>query len=295
MIKQQFHEVDHVFPNFLGIGVERGGTTWLWSILKEHPQIYLCSFLKEIKFFDKNFQKGLQWYAKFFPSEAEAKNYQAIGEITPNYIFAEKVPERIQKYLSNTHFIIILRNPVNRAFSSYKYSILNEGIKESFLEHLRKNENEIKRGLYYQQIKNWFNFFPRDRFLILIFEEIIKEPKKAFQEIAEFLNVDFNKFPFLNLDKKVNPSTNLPRFHKIYLFYQRFLLFLKKKNLYDVYEKVIRLYLKIKDHVASMPFIMRENVVEMNLETKKELYTRYKEDINKLEKLLNKDLSIWKE
>ncbi|MFX0070160.1 MAG: sulfotransferase, partial [Candidatus Hermodarchaeota archaeon] len=220
--------------------------------------------------------------------------YKAIGEITPNYIFKEEVPNRIQKNLNNIRFIIMLRNPVNRAFSSYKYSILNEGIKETFIEHLSKDDDVFKRGLYYEQIKRWINYFPIDQFLILIFEEVVKEPEIAFKKIAEFLSIDYRKFKLQNLCKKINPSGSIPRFHSLYVRYQRFLLFLKKKNLYKLYKIIIKIYLKFKNRLKSSSLVMKENITEMNPNDQKNLFTKYESDIKNLEKLLNKNLSLWR-
>ena len=70
-------------PNFLVVGAQRAGTTWLDAILRQHPEIYLPVKRKEIHFFDKNFSKGETWYSGFFPDDSAASDYKAIGEITP--------------------------------------------------------------------------------------------------------------------------------------------------------------------------------------------------------------------
>src|SRR4051812_23905676 len=111
-------------PNFLVIGVEKGGTTWLHAQLKKHPQIFLPD-TKEIHFFNKYssnlierdyFKLGIGWYLDFFKPY---NGQRAIGEVTPMYICDSEAPLRIQKTLLSVRLIAILRNPVDRAYSHY--------------------------------------------------------------------------------------------------------------------------------------------------------------------------------
>jgi len=111
-------------PNFLVIGVEKGGTTWLHAQLKKHPEIFLPQS-KEIHFFNKYnsnlikhdyFQLGINWYADFFK---QYKGQKVIGEVTPMYICDPEAPLRIQQTLPNVKLIAILRDPVRRAYSHY--------------------------------------------------------------------------------------------------------------------------------------------------------------------------------
>lgn len=130
-------------PNFLGIGVMRGGTTWLHEQLKTHKEIYLPELKKEIHFFDRNYQKGKGWYKKHF----QKKGYKRYGEITPAYISTEKTPERIQETLKDPKFILILRDPVERAHSQYRRSIRYENLDQTFREYIKENKNVFRKGL----------------------------------------------------------------------------------------------------------------------------------------------------
>jgi len=118
-------------PDFIIIGAMKSGTTTLHNILRQHSQIFLPPE-KEIHYFDidKNYTKGLDYYASFFN---DAKRYQLIGEITPRYIWNSQIAQRIAKDLgTKTKLIAILRNPADRAFSHYKMNILNKSEKRSF-------------------------------------------------------------------------------------------------------------------------------------------------------------------
>src|SRR4051794_13012479 len=108
-------------PNFLVVGAQRSGTTIFHQILLTHSEIYVPSRRKEIHFFDRYFDRGLNWYKSYFPPENAAARYSAIGEVTPDYLAIPEVPARIHATLPNCRLIFILRNPIERAYSWYQY------------------------------------------------------------------------------------------------------------------------------------------------------------------------------
>ena len=108
-------------PNFMCLGAAKSGKTTLYDILKQHPDIYLPSF-KEPHFFDihDNYNNGIDWYMKNYYSKS---NFKAIGDFTPSYFFEKEAPKRIYDALSkDIKFIVILRHPVDRAYSHYLHS-----------------------------------------------------------------------------------------------------------------------------------------------------------------------------
>ncbi len=177
-----------ILPNFLCIGTQKGGTSFLFNLLNQHPQIFIPN-IKEIHFFDvdDNYKKGPDWYQYFF---RQAKGYKAIGSITPSYMFFEYVPKRIKHTLgSNINFLVILRNPVDRAYSHYWMSFKRGYERLPFeqailMEHKRikmgyfekNNFSYVTRGFYYEQLIRYFDIFPKENFLILIFDDFIKNP-----------------------------------------------------------------------------------------------------------------------
>lgn len=112
-------------PDFIGIGVMKAATTWIFQCLVEHPDI--CgSSKKEIHFFDRpeNYKKGLEYYKAFFNNCSHDK---VKGEYTPRYIFSKDAPELIYKNFLDVKIIACLRNPVDRAASHYKFSVCQNG------------------------------------------------------------------------------------------------------------------------------------------------------------------------
>lgn len=188
--------------NFLGVGAQKSGTTTLYCILKQHPDIFMAK-CKEIHFFDNdnNYSKGVSWYKNtHFNNTGEAK---AIGEITPAYMFLDHIPQNILKDLGgNIKFIFMLRNPVDRSYSNYKMELGRGNEAESFsraieLENerivksqgMKKTYGYIQRGFYARQIRNYLKYFPKENMIFIIFEEFIKDPSRLSKKIFDFLGV----------------------------------------------------------------------------------------------------------
>ena len=102
-------------PDFLGLGVQKGGTTTLQRLLEQHPGAFLPD-AKELHYFSLHFAQGEAWYRAQF---AAARSDQRCGEITPYYVFHPQAPDRVQALLPQAHLIVLLRDPVERVLSQY--------------------------------------------------------------------------------------------------------------------------------------------------------------------------------
>jgi hypothetical protein len=105
-------------PNFVIIGAPRSGTTSLAHSLSQHPEVFVTMQVKELHFFDTNFDRGLDWYRQQF-SGADAAAAKAAGEATPTYMYDETAMSRMAETVPDARLIAILRNPVDRAYSHY--------------------------------------------------------------------------------------------------------------------------------------------------------------------------------
>jgi hypothetical protein len=201
-----------VLPDFLVIGVMKGGTTSFFNYLAQHPQIH-PPFRKEIKFFDIHYLQGLDWYRAHFPMRFKMKPGMITGEATPYYIFHPTAPNRVAKVLPNVRLIALLRNPVDRAYSHYNH-MLRVG-RESLpfeeaiaMEAERLNGEEEKiiadprystfnhlhysylaRGRYIEQLKKWLAIFSRQQILILASEELYASPATTYRKAVAFLGL----------------------------------------------------------------------------------------------------------
>ena len=187
-------------PDFFILGVQKAATSSIHKILKQDYRISL-PYQKETHFFSNNFDKKIEWYINQFKN----KEYTLRGEVDPSYIFFKKSAINIKKYVKNPKFILILRKPIERAFSHYLMSKSRGYEEKSFFDALELEEKRLKtnssfflshysylkRGNYYQQIIDFKNIFPKSKFLFLKYEDFknIKKQKKFINMIYDFLNL----------------------------------------------------------------------------------------------------------
>jgi len=176
-------------PQFIILGVQKGGTNSLYHYLCQHPQI-VAATKKEIHFFSLNYAQGLDWYKSQFSPEADGK-YLLTGEGSPYYLFHPLVPQRLYESFPETRLIVLLRNPVDRAISHYYWQVklgyeslsLEDAIHTEpqrlagELEKISENPtyysfhhqhySYLSRGMYAEQLQRWMKLFPLKQFLII--------------------------------------------------------------------------------------------------------------------------------
>lgn len=207
-----------MLPNFLVIGAQKAGTTWLAQKISSHPAVY-SPRIKEIHFFNKrkNYQKGIEFYESYF-KEVDPLKHKAVGEFTPNYLWTSEsesdliqsernkdIPGLIKKHLPNVKLIVTLRNPVERAISAYYHHIAERRIppEAKILDVLHEYGIE-SMGHYANHLEKWLNYFDKNQILILIFElDILQNSLHTIQSIYQFIGVDSNFIP-PNLNEKSN-------------------------------------------------------------------------------------------
>jgi len=209
--------------DFLIIGAQRSGTTSLYNYLIQHPDVAPAN-KKEIHFFDDNYDKGLDWYYEQFPSlsnKSDKEKRTITGESTPYYLFHPMAPERVFKTIPKVKLIVLLRNPTDRAYSHYNHAVRvgNENVsfeKGITLELLTLKDEEkkvkkgshsdiyqkfsyLERGIYLDQLKNWFEYFPQKQFLFLKSEDFFSNPQSCMDEFFKFLGI--SEFEVKNFEK----------------------------------------------------------------------------------------------
>lgn len=192
------------WPDFVGIGAHRAGSTWLWSNLRRHPDIYMPG-TKELHHFDyhdrrqvlpfsKEGDRLLRYGARFLPGKIQGRTS---GEITPAYsTLPINQVRRIRDRFPDLRVIFVMRNPVDRAWSHAKQSV--PPIYEKPLEDVTREELReffdlpfvVNRGDYQRVLENWGTVFPDDRLFVGILEEMSSRPAEVFPELLGFLKVD---------------------------------------------------------------------------------------------------------
>ena len=273
-------------PTFVGIGVPRGGTTWLHTLLAGHPDVYMPTRRKEIRFFDRHYEQGFGWYESFFCPPEERGRYRAIGEISPQYLYCTACPERIARSLPQARLVVTLRHPVARAYSQYGFVVQRRNYRGSFEDFVAARPSALEKGFYSGHIRNYLQFFERSQLLPLVFEEVFADPPAARQRVADFLGVTTDGFDATAGGKKVNAST-IPRFgrgSRVAITVGRRLRRWKLEPLVDLGRR------------AGVQQVITRGKAPPALaeETKYELSERYAEEFEELERCLEIDLSCWR-
>lgn len=172
-------------PNFLYIGPDKAGSTWLHEVLIEHPQIYL-SPAKDLYYFDRYYSRGIDWYASQFEG---ARDEKVVGEICQDYLADPQAPTRINETLGHPHVMATLRDPVQRAFSSYLYMRKHGEGPSTFAEALRSEPNLVEHGRYGAQLARFREFTPPERLHLAVFDDLKSDPQSFVTDVTDWLGV----------------------------------------------------------------------------------------------------------
>lgn len=271
-------------PNFLGIGSVRGGSTWLHEVLSSHEDFYLPTRRKEVQYLTKYWDKGHLWYEDFFKESGSAKWR---GEITPGYLVAPMGPNRAHSLGSVEKLVLILRDPVERTISHYRWHLRVTGSSITLSEFVdRLAKISIENGLYFKHLKRYHDFFSSQQILCIHHEEAIQSPESMHSVLANFFEVDVKGFAQV---KGTNASV-IPKYRKAFKLSHQAMDWCRKRDLDFLPNLAIRF--GAKKILQGKPSANDE--IEITEEERDSLYLLYKDDIEQLEILLNWDLSAWK-
>ena len=270
-------------PTFVGIGVARGGSTWLHTLLSGHPDVYMPERRKEIRFFDRNYDQGTQWYEGFFCPQDEAARYCAIGEISPQYLYCESCPDRISAALPDAKLLVILRHPVDRAYSHYGFVVQRRNFRGTFEEFLAERPTMLEKGFYSRYLDRYLARFERERMLALVFERAVRDIDSTRQALSSFLDVPTDRFPS-SVDK-VNAST-IPRFGSLSSVVVTTGRRLRQTRLEPIVDLGARL--GVRGAINKGKVIPR-----LDTSVRAHLSGRYQEEFAVLESRLGVDVSCW--
>lgn len=208
-------------PNFLGIGGQKCGTTWLHANLAKHPELYLPPE-KEIHYFNRRIHKRLQYYSSRF----EAGRDRVRGEINPGYcLLTERRVAYVHRLMPELKIVFLMRNPMDRAWSQavmnlakFKGRKFEEVPEAEFVEHVSHSRTAI-RNEYLEMLGRWRRFYPPERFCYGFFEEISEKPqdllRRVFRHLGVTEDVDWATFPFNEVINKGEGRPMPPRVREI--------------------------------------------------------------------------------
>jgi hypothetical protein len=288
-------------PNFFLIGAAKAGTTSLYTYLRQHPEIYF-SVLKEPHFFDDDeaYSYGPRWYIdEFFPDAIE---FSARGEATPFLhlpnIVCKRIADTYGEKAGKLKFIVVLRNPVERAWSHYLDRRRNCAEPYSFevaleMEAKRLQEDPrawfgyVRDGLYAQQIIGWLHYFEKSQFLFLLNEDLKHQPKQAIQTVTDFLGVASIECLDVKQHKNVASKARSRLLMRMLTNPPSIVSRSARALLSTRTRRKIKYALKQKN---TKPF---DEKPEIDRDIELRLRNYFAEDIRLLEELIERDLSQW--
>ena len=289
--------------NLFCIGSPKSGTTTLFKILCQHSQIHIPKFKEPFFFNNSNYQNGIDWYANTYYDDI--KNEKWVLDFTPSYLYSDEALFRINEYSKgkDLKFIVMLRNPVERAYSHYLHT-LRDGLEDldfndaiqAESERLLNYENNllsqlkysyIYQSLYHKHLTKYFESFGRNNFFVINYDSQLldkSEFKLMISDLQNFLEI---KIENLNIEIKEN-SASESRF--------KFLQTLVNSN--GLHKRLARLLFKSKINrqilINKFRKLNEKKMVKKDLEAefKKNLYDKYfHTDVLKIESLLEKKLN----
>jgi hypothetical protein len=182
-----------VWPNFFVVGAPKAGTTSLYEYMKAHPQVFL-SDVKEPKYFAPQARErvSLDQYRRLYQNAA---GFPAIGDLSPFYLSEDTAPQAIREASPDAKIIVMLRDPVARAFSHYLMAVAVGHEKASFSQALARYHHReapnwylsthyIEHGMYAEQVERYLSVFPASHVAIFLFDELVSNPRQVLTWLA---------------------------------------------------------------------------------------------------------------
>lgn len=203
-------------PDFIVIGAMKAGTTALWAYLREHPEITGPPW-KETSHFDRYGATGERAYRAHFPLRVRAGTL--VGEASPGYVFHPVVPQRVHELIPDVRLIVLLRDPVARAFSHYQHAVglgredlsfddalaaepqRLAGVEErmiadpAYFSHEWWDHSYFSRGLYAEQLERWLAVFPREQLLVLTSDELADDTDATYNRVLAHIGARPHSLP----------------------------------------------------------------------------------------------------
>lgn len=307
-------------PNFFIVGAAKAGTTSIYNYLDQHSDVYMSPikephyFSKDIqhKDFNKSYLKNTFFslddylskhelekkHIAFIDNESQylqlyrdVKHEKKIGEISNGYLYSKVAAEEIYKFNPKAKIVIVLRDPIDRAFSHWMMDLQGEDVcRKSFIDAITKDQTKedkgwgkshlyVELGLYHDQVKRFQDIFPEEQILIMLYDDLKNNQVNFFNEMFCFLNIESIS---INQNKHYNVSL-IPKYPLVNSIIRSLRL--------NQYIGII-LPKTIKQKIKKL-LLNNNDLPILTIYEKAQVMSYFTEEINKLEKLINRNLSMW--
>lgn len=312
-MRSQTNNVTHMLPDFIFIGAQKSASSFLQECLSEHAEVYLPN--EETPFFEDYLYNAsdLSWLEARF-DHPDALSAKRLGIKRPDYFAQMNCLDRIANHLPNAKLLLVLRNPVDRFVSAYFHYAksgfipvmdLNEGVVSLFegawAKSYPRSHELFEYGFYGKYLKAWLNKFPEEQLLVMLHDDVVKDSNKVVQAAYSFLGIDPDFKPTKALASRPKPSIyNIIRLH-----------YLQKIKILRVNKSVAEGNTRLKDsRRAPLSVTLHKILYQLDArvfsrcltnikpvlgpENYRRLIEVYRQDIDLLSELINRNLSHWK-
>ena len=275
--------------DFVAVGPMKTGTSWIYEYLRFHDQVSVPTKVKETYFFNKKFEKGINWYFSHFSEIGEDK---LVGEVNPVYFRAPEAANRIYQINPQCKIVVTLREPIDRFVSHYLHVLrgdVNIPQNTSLKEVLQAKQYLwlLNHSKYYHPLSRWISIFGKDNVKILFYELLKDDPQRFVDELCCQLGIKLIKIPAY-LNDRVNAS-RVPVSYTLLKMLSKFKRFLRKNELHGV--------VNLGKKLGLQKLTYRKERLDFNPEIEDLEYalSLVLEDVIMLEKSLGLDLSVWRD
>ena len=313
---------DTPHPNFFIVGVAKGGTTSLHAYLSQHPQVYM-SPIKETNYFSQadmhpdlfnreyrddisldlvRYLSGsmtqhvhianIEHWDDYIQLFRDAEGRKAVGEASTSYLFCPSTAARLAETFPDARIVMILRNPIDRAYSHYLMNLrLGKTLDTDFIHEIEADYQRstkgwgvsrlyLELGLYAEQVRRYLEHFPKQQVHIILYDDYRENARETMQSLCRFLDID-DHAP-IDLSRKLN-SAGMPRFRHINYA-------LTQIGAVSAIKRLISQ--PMKQRLQSLMY-SRANIPKMDSRARSRLADFYRDDVGQLGELLSRDLSGW--
>lgn len=299
-----------MLPNFLIIGAQKAGTSFIHKCMREHPDVF--SPVNEIRFFeDPEYQQtDIKQFEALFD---QVSHETAVGIKRPDYLAKAECPARIHHHLPQVKLILILRNPIERAVSAYFHQMklgfipirsaeegLSKIVEGKYRELYPKSNEIIDYGFYYRHLIRYLDYFDWKQICIILFNSLRNDPLPALKRVYNFIGVDDQYVP-KTLTLKGEHNSGIYSLTRLkWLTLRNPFIYTYNKSRTKVAQKhshswrgTISKTITLADDLFLEPFFGNPKP-RLSFELKQRLYSLYEDDITKLELLLGQSLDRWR-
>ena len=295
------------WPNFFIVGAPRSGTTSLYVYLKGHPDVFMPPEWKEPGYFiswDYQLPERVTNERDYLGLFARADGKRAIGEATPLYLYDPRAPSRIKAAVPHAKIIMLLRDPIDRAYSHYLLGVRTGAEQRSFYTAVTDELGPalksieatwpfyVQIGLYYEQVKRYLDTFGSAQVRIYLFDDLEKDPLELMKDICNFLDVPFNNGHFFDPQSKFL-DYRMPRLSSL----RRLLTTILHLHILGSGTVLSYVYKILSPEIVIQldgRFFSADGAKSpMDHEAKEFLHSVYAADVHKLQGLIGRDLGTW--